>query len=393
MSNRETTLPNGAMRRILSESKKRKEGMVRLLGDFVRCESPSHDKAAVDRLGVIVAREWRRRGAKVRILRNASRGNHVLADIWLGNGRAPRQQIMVLGHMDTVYPAGTLAKMPFRVSGGRAWGPGTFDMKGGLVLALFAVDVLKATGIKPGKRLVFLWTSDEEIGSESSRRAIEREARQSDVVLVLEPSFGPDGRLKTARKGVGGAEIVVTGRSAHAGVDPEKGVNAVHELALQIQRVMKLNNPRRGITVQATVVAGGTVSNVIPASARAELDIRYSRMIDAAKLQRQLRGLRPILKGALVEVRGERYRPPLERTAATRALFRQAQSLMRDLGLPLGEAATGGGSDGNLTAALGVPTLDGLGALGDSPHSPREHVVIRALPERAALIAGLLASL
>jgi glutamate carboxypeptidase len=393
MDHRETTLPTGAMRKILRELKNREKDMVRLLGDFVRCESPSHGKAAVDRFGVIVAREWRRRGAKVRILRNPSRANHLRAEVWLGQGRPPRKQIMVLGHMDTVYPAGTLAKMPFRVSGGRAWGPGTFDMKAGLVLALFAVDALKATGTKTSKRLVFLWTSDEEIGSESSRRAIEREARQSDVVLVLEPSFGPDGRLKTARKGVGGAEIVVTGRSAHAGVDPEKGVNAVHELALQIQRVMKLNNPRRGITVQATVVAGGTVSNVIPASARAELDIRYSRMADAATLQRRLRRLRPILKGARVEVRGERNRPPLERTAATRVLFRQAQSLMRDMGLPLGEAATGGGSDGNLTAALGVPTLDGLGAVGDSPHSPLEHVVIRALPERAALIAGLLASL
>jgi len=393
MSNRETTQPNGAMRKILRELKNREKDMVRLLGDFVRCESPSHDKAAVDRFGVIVAREWRQRGAKVRILRNPSRGNHLRAEVWLGQGRPPRQQIMVLGHMDTVYPAGTLAKMPFRVSGGRAWGPGTFDMKGGLVLALFAVDALKATGTKPNKRLVFLWTSDEEIGSESSRHAIEREARRSDAVLVLEPSFGPDGRLKTARKGVGGAEIVVAGRSAHAGVDPEKGVNAVHELALQIQRLMKLNDPRRGITVQATVVAGGTVSNVIPASARAELDIRYSRIADAAILQRQLRRLRPILKGARVEVRGERNRPPLERTAATRVLFRQAQSLMRDMGLPLGEAATGGGSDGNLTAALGVPTLDGLGAVGDSPHSPREHVVIRVLPERAALIAGLLASL
>ena len=393
MDHRETTLPAGAMLKILRELKNREKDMVRLLGDFVRCESPSHNKAAVDRFAAIVAREWRRRGAKVRILRNSSRGNHVRAEVWLRPGRPARRQLMVLGHMDTVYPLGTLAKMPFRVSGGRAWGPGTFDMKGGLVLALFAVDALKATGIKPNKRLVFFWNSDEEIGSESSRRAIEREARRSDAVLVLEPSFGPDGRLKTARKGVGGAEIVVTGRSAHAGVDPEKGVNAVHELALQIQRMMKLNDPRRGITVQATVVAGGTVSNVIPAHARAQLDIRYSRMADAADLQRQLRHARPILKGARVEIRGERSRPPLERTAATRALFRQAQSLMRELGLPLGEAATGGGSDGNLTAALGVPTLDGLGAVGDSPHNPREHVVIRALPQRAALIAGLLASL
>src|SRR5580700_9488119 len=393
MNDREMTLPKGTMQKILRELKAREKDMVRLLGNFVRCESPSHSKPAVDRLGALVAREWRKRGANVRIIRNPSRGNHVLADVWLGEGRAPRRQVMVLGHMDTVYPLGTLAKMPFRISGSRAGGPGTFDMKGGLVLALFAVDALKATGIKPKKRVVFLGTSDEEIGSESSRRAIEREARRSDAVLVLEPSFGAEGRLKTARKGVGGAEIVVTGRSAHAGVDPEKGVNAVHELALQIQRIIKLNDPRRGITVQATVVAGGTVSNVIPASAHAQLDIRFSRMADAAALKRKLRQIRPILKGARVEVRGERFRPPLERTAATRALFRHAQSLMRDLGLRLGEAATGGGSDGNLTAALGVPTLDGLGAVGDSPHSPREHVVIRALPERAALIAGLLASL
>jgi glutamate carboxypeptidase len=393
MNKREMTLPKGDMRRILRELKTRERHMVRLLGNFVRCESPSHSKTTVDRLGALVAKEWRKRGAKVRILRNPSRGNHVLVDVWLGEGRAPRHQIMILGHMDTVYPLGTLARMPFRVSGSRAWGPGTFDMKGGLVLALFAVEALKTTGIMPKKRLVFLWTSDEEIGSESSRRAIEREARRSDAVLVLEPSFGAEGRLKTARKGVGGAEIVVTGRSAHAGVDPEKGVNAVHELALQIQRIMKLNNPLRGITVQATVIAGGTVSNVIPASASAKLDIRFSRMADAAGLKRKLRRVRPILKGARVEVRGERYRPPLERTAATRALFRHARSLMHDMGLQLGEAATGGGSDGNLTAALGVPTLDGLGPIGDSPHSPREHVIIRSLPERAALIAGLLASL
>ncbi|HXO00082.1 MAG TPA: M20 family metallopeptidase [Candidatus Acidoferrales bacterium] len=393
MNVRETTLPDNVMRIILRKLKSRRNEMVRLLGDFVRCESPSHSKIAVDRLGVLVAKEWRRRGANVRVLRNRLSGNLVRVELWLGEGRSPRKQIMVLGHMDTVYPLGSLAKMPFRVSGGRARGPGTFDMKGGLVLALFAVDALKAAGIKPNKRLVFLWTSDEEVGSESSRRAIEREARRSDAVLVLEPSFGPEGRLKTARNGVGGAEIVVTGRSAHAGVDPEKGVNAVHELALQIQRIMKLNDPQRGITVQATVVGGGTVSNVIPASAHAELDIRYSRIADGAGLQRKLRHLRPILKGAHVEVRGEKNRPPLERTAATRALFRHAQSLMRAMGLPLGEAATGGGSDGNFTAALGVPTLDGLGAVGDSPHSPREYVVIRALPERAALIAGLLASL
>jgi len=386
-------LPNGAMRKILRKLKRHEASMVKMLGTFVRSESPSHDKEAVDRFGTLVAAGWRKRGAKVRVLNTLKHGNHLRAEIWLGQGSEPQRQIMVLGHLDTVYPLGTLAKMPFRISGGRAWGPGTFDMKGGLVLALFAVDALKAAGITPAKKLVFLWTSDEEIGSESSRRAIVSEARRSDAVLVLEPSFGREGRLKTARKGVGTAEIIVTGRSAHAGVDPEKGVNAVHELALQIEQLMKLNNPARGTTVQATVVTGGTVSNVIPDYARAQVDIRFSRATDGPELNQKLRSLRPISKGARLEIRGGTNRPPLERTAAVRALFRHAQELMGDMGLALGEASTGGGSDGSFTAALGVPTLDGLGAVGDFPHGPREHVLIRALPERAALLAGLLASL
>jgi glutamate carboxypeptidase len=380
------------MRGILRELRSHKKEMLRLLERFVECESPSHDKAAVDRVGKLVASEWRKRGAKVKLLRQAKRGNHVRAEIFLGT-RRPARQLMVLGHIDTVYPTGTIRKMPFRVSGGRAWGPGTFDMKGGIVLALAAVDVLRAAGVEPQKRIVFLWTSDEEIGSGSSRLAIESEARRSDAVLVLEPSFGREGRLKTARKGVGGAEIIVQGRAAHAGIDPEKGVNAVHELALQIARLIRMNNPKRGITVQATVIDGGTVTNVVPDHARAEVDIRYPKMAYARALDRKFRSLKPILKGAQVHVRRGSIRPPLERTAAVQALFRRAQSLMAEMGLPLGEAATGGGSDGNFTAALGVPTLDGLGAVGDGAHSPREHVVIRALPERSALLAGLLVKL
>jgi len=371
----------------------RENEMVRLLGKFVRCESPSHDKSAVDGFGKMVATEWRRRGAKVSILRQPERGNHVRAEIRLGGDGPARGQIMVLGHLDTVYPLGTLARMPFRISKGRAWGPGTFDMKGGLVLALFAVDALMAARIRTRKRIVFLWNSDEEIGSDSSRQNIEIEARRSDAVLVLEPSFGRDGRLKTQRKGVGGAEIIVTGRSAHAGIDPEKGVNAVHELALQLERLMQWNNPRLGISVQTTVVAGGTAANVIPEKARAEMDIRYSRLAEARTLDRRLRAIRPILKGARVEVRVGPNRPPLERTAEVRALFQHARSLMWEMGLPLGEASTGGGSDGSFAAAIGIPTLDGLGAVGDGPHSLREHVLIRALPERAALLAGLLSTL
>jgi glutamate carboxypeptidase len=378
-----------ALQRVL---RRRERDIVGLLGRFVRCESPSHHKAAVDRLGAIVASEWRLRGAKIRVLRQKARGNHVRAEIWLGGGR-PAGQILIIGHLDTVYPPGTLAQMPFRVSGGRAWGPGTFDMKAGLAIALAAIDGLRAAALRPRKRLVFFWNSDEEIGSETSRREIEREARRSDAVLVLEPALGREGRLKTARKGVGTAEIIVSGRSSHAGADPGAGVNAVHELALQIARLTKMNNPRRGITVQATVVEGGTVSNVVPAHARAEVDIRYSHLADAAKLNKKLRGLRPILKGAQIEMRGGINRPPLERTSHVLKLFGQAQSLMREIGVNVGETATGGGSDGNFTAALGVPTLDGLGAVGSGAHSPEENVLIRSLPQRAALLAGLLLTL
>ncbi|MGH9708158.1 MAG: M20 family metallopeptidase [Candidatus Acidiferrales bacterium] len=380
------------MPEMLQALRARETEMVRLLGHFVRCESPSHDKAAVDRMASILAPEWKSRAATVRAIPQRKRGDHLRAEVWLGKGR-PAGQILVLGHMDTVYPLGTIAAMPFRVSGGRAHGPGTFDMKGGLVIALFAVDALRSSGAQPRKRFVFLWTSDEEIGSESSRRAIETEARRSDAVLVLEPSFGPEGKLKTARKGVGSAEIIVTGRSVHAGIDPEKGVNAVHELALQIVRLMKLQDPSRGISVQSTVIAGGTVSNVVPAEARAEVDFRSVRAADAWRIERALHALRPVLRGASLKVHGGFNRPPLERTPAVEKLFRHAQKIMGDAGLPLGEASTGGGSDGNLTAALGIPTLDGLGAVGDGAHSPREHIVIRKLPERAALLAGLLVSL
>ncbi|HYL68321.1 MAG TPA: M20 family metallopeptidase [Candidatus Limnocylindria bacterium] len=386
------TMEGAQIENLLGISRGREEQMLRLLKQFVECESPSHDKPAVDRMGRVVASEWRRRVARVSVLKQATRGNHIRAEMWLGGGQ-PAGQILVLGHLDTVYPQGSLRKMRFRVKGGAAWGPGTFDMKGGLVLALAAVDALRLARIHPGKRLVFLWTSDEEIGSESSQAVIESEAKRSDAVLVLEPALGLEGKLKTARKGVGGAEIIVTGRAAHAGIAPEEGVNAVHELALQITRLMKMNDPRRGITVQATVVQGGTVSNVIPAEARAQVDLRYQRMTDALAIEEKLQGLQPILEGAQVAVKLTSSRPPMERTAGVQGLFRQAQEIASEMGITLGEAATGGGSDGNFTAALGVPTLDGLGAVGDGAHSPQEHVVIRALAERATLLAGLLATL
>jgi len=380
------------MRELLRTLRAQQPHMLRLLRRLVQTESPSLEKTAVDRLGRLLATEWRRRGAQVRTLRQRQRGDHLRVSVWLGHGR-PAGQLLVLGHLDTVYPPGTLRQTPFRITGGRVYGPGVYDMKAGLVMALFAVDALRQLHIAPQKRLVFLFTSDEEIGSDSSRRWIEAEARRSDAVLVLEPSAGRDGRLKTARKGVGHWTVTAHGRAAHAGINPQDGVNAIHELAWQIARIARFQQPRRGVTVNVDVIAGGTRANVIAERATAEVDVRVWRMADAKRLAQKFRALRPVLRGARLEIRGGMNRPPLERTRAVRHLFRHAQQLAQQMGLELKEAATGGGSDGNLTAALGVPTLDGLGAVGDGAHSPREFVYARSLPERAALLAGLLATL
>jgi glutamate carboxypeptidase len=366
----------------------RETAMTQLLGQFVCAESPSPEKAAVDRFGKIVAREWRRRGAKVTILPQRDRGDHIRAE-WNPRGNRSRKQILVLGHLDTVYEAGTLLRMPFRLAKGRAYGPGAFDMKGGLVIALFAVEALTAAGVMPEKRIVFLWTSDEEIGSGSSKAVIEREARRSEAVLVLEPALGLDGRVKTGRKGLGEIEIIARGRAAHAGLNPEDGINAIEEIALQIARVSRWNEPSRGITVNAGVIEGGTRTNVIPEHARVVIDVRATRAADMRALERKFRALRPILRGAKLEIRGGFSRPPMERKNAA-ALYSRARTVAKEMGLTLGEAFVGGGSDGNFTAALGIPTLDGLGAVGEGAHSPHENIVIRALPERATLLAQLL---
>ena len=379
------------MHSLLDWLRPRERAMTRLLGRFVRAESPSFDKAAVDRFGRIVASEWKRRGATVTLLRQRLHGDHVRAE-WRPSGNRTAAQILVLGHLDTVYDAGTITRMPFRVSRKRAWGPGTFDMKGGLVIALYAMDALAAVGCMPEKRIVFLWTTDEEIGSESSRAAIEREARRSDAVLVLEPAAGLDGRVKTGRKGVGEIELIATGRAAHAGLNPEDGINAIQEIAFQIARISRWNQPRRGITVNPGVIEGGARTNVIPERARVLVDLRATRVDDVRALERKFRALRPVLPGTKLEVRGGFNRPPMERKMSA-ALYSRARALSKEMGLTLGEAFVGGGSDGNFTSALGVPTLDGLGAIGKGAHSPRENIVVRALPERAALLAGLVMTL
>ena len=370
---------------------KREPAMLRLLGRFVRAESPSLDKDAVDAFGRIVAAEWKQRGAEVSFLRQAKRGNHIRVD-WNPSGNRGRRQLLALGHLDTVHSLRTLRSAPFRFSRREAFGPGVLDMKGGLVIALFAADALLANRTLPAKRVIFLWTGDEEIGSGTSRALIEREARRSDAVLVLEPAAGLDGRLKTRRKGVAEFEIVAAGRAAHAGLDPENGVNAIQEIALQIARISRWNRPKRGITVNPGVIEGGTRPNVVPALARVVVDVRAPEANDMRLVERKFRALEPILPGASLQVRGGFNRPPLERKSSA-ALYARARALASEIGVELGEASVGGGSDGSFTAALGVPTLDGLGAVGEGAHTLEEKIVVRSLCERAALLAGLIATL
>jgi glutamate carboxypeptidase len=370
--------------------RRRVDQMLADLRDLVECESPSLEKAPADRCCTLLVQKWRKRGARVERLKDQHRGDH-LRVTWQASSSRVSGQLMVLGHYDTVYSSGTLAKMPFRIKNGKAYGPGTFDMKGGLVQALYALEALEQLPVQTAKRIVFVWNSDEEIGSESSRKLIESEARRSDAVFVLEPSLGPRGLLKTARKGVGEATLTVYGRASHAGLAPEEGVNAVHELARQITRIETWNDLPRGISINADVIEGGTRSNVIAERASAVLDLRAMRISDMRRIEKRLRVLRPVHPGARLEVRGGFNRAPLERKVSG-ALFARAKSLAAQMGLTLGESTAGGGSDGNLTGALGVPTLDGLGAVGDGAHATSEHLVVAAMPERAALLAALLAT-
>lgn len=365
-------------------------GMLETLRELTSIESPSLEKPALDRCAAHLSELWLRRGTVATFSRQKHRGDH-LRFSWSPSRRA-KKQLLVLGHYDTVYPTGTLPKMPFRVADGKAYGPGTFDMKAGIVQALFALDALRTAKIPISRSLVFLWNSDEEIGSESSRKLIEMEARRSDAVFVLEPSLGPRGLLKTSRKGVGEAELIVHGRASHAGLAPLDGINAVHELAAQIVRMEKWNDYKRGVTINADVVSGGSRANVIAESAKATLDLRAWRYADMRALEKKLHSLKPLHRGARLELSGGFDRPPLERSMSA-GLFLRAKGLARQFGITLGEAAAGGGSDGNFTAALGVPTLDGMGAVGDGAHSSHEHVVTKTLPQRAALLAALLATI
>jgi glutamate carboxypeptidase len=306
-------------------------------------------------------------------------------------GAGPRQ-FLLLGHFDTVWPVGQLARMPLKREAGRLHGPGVFDMKAGIGLAALATRAVLDRSPLDGCRIVMLWTTDEEIGSTTSRALIEAEASRSEAVLVFEPSL-PGGALKTSRKGVGQFEMIARGVSAHAGLDPGKGVSAIREIARQILALDALQDPANGVTITAGLVSGGTRVNVVPAEARATIDARAVTRADAERVERAMRALTPSLAGARLEVTGGFARPPLERTAAVAELFARAKAVAAEIGIELEEGSAGGGSDGNFTAALGVPTLDGFGAIGDGAHALHEHIDIDALVPRAATIAGLLLSL
>jgi glutamate carboxypeptidase len=297
----------------------------------------------------------------------------------------------VLGHLDTVWDTGTLVEMPFQVREGHAYGPGIYDMKSGIVCGLWAVQALVALKISPTGPVRFFLNADEEVSSIAFRDELLAEASRARAVLVLEPAAA-QGALKTSRKGVGEFQITVRGRSAHAGINPSGGINAISELARQIPRIEKFARPQRGLTVNVDVIQGGTRVNVIPELAVARVDVRVPTARDREKIEKQMRALGPILPEAKLEISGGVNRPPLERKMAS-ALFEKACELGRQMGLELKEATTGGGSDGNFTAALGIPTLDGLGGTGDGAHARHEHVILRELPQRAALLAALIASI
>ena len=361
-----------------------KSAMLALLKRLVEVESPSGDKAAVDRVGAIIADECRRLGAQVVIHPNLAAGDQVEARWGQGKGG-----FLLLHHMDTVFPIGTLARMPYHEINGKIMGPGTEDMKGGIVITLTALAEMVASGQLPGRPITALFTSDEESGSSTSRTLIETLAGQSILVLVLEPAM-PDGSIKTWRKGVGDLVVTVHGRAAHAGGDHEKGRNAIEELAHQVLAIQKLTDYDQGTTLNVGVIHGGTATNVVPEEAVAEVDFRVIKPGEAERIISALHSLRPELEGTTIAVTGGLNRPPMPFTDSNKDTFEKARMIAVNLDIHLKAGGTGGASDANFVAPLGIPVLDGLGAIGDGEHSEREFIFADSLPERARLLAAIL---
>ena len=356
------------------------------LRTLVQQESPSEDPKAVNAAMGLAERLAREHGARIKRHPGAEFGD--ILELRFGPSRSPRKPVLLLGHLDTVWPMGTLARMPWREADGRYWGPGVLDMKAGVVMALAALNTLQE--LKLARPVTLLLNSDEEVGSLISRKITERLALESSAVLVLEPAQGL--AYKTARKGVGHYHVQVTGVGAHSGVDFERGHSAVLELAKQVQTISGFTNLARKLTVNCGVIAGGTRSNVVASEAYVEVDVRIAKTSDAAYVEKLFRGLKVSDPKCKLTITGGINRPPMERRAGTIALFKKARSLAAELGFALDEAATGGGSDGNFTAALGVPTLDGMGAVGEGAHAAHESVVIGLLVPRTALLAAMIAS-
>jgi len=376
----------------LAFAEAKQPAIVALIRELVRCESPSDQPQAVNRFVNLLAS--RLDGAtNVKTLPGGSYGQHLRCEFKLPGAKTSAGKILVLAHSDTVWPPGTLAQMPLREEKGRLWGPGVLDMKSGIAFFIYAVHTLRMLEIPVRRSIVFQVNSDEEVGSETSRQFTEEAARQSAAVLVLEPGSGLQGKLKTARKGVGDYKVTVRGKASHAGVDYSAGASAVVELARQIPKIAGFTNLKQGITVNPGVVSGGTRTNVVAAEARVEVDIRIAETKDAAALDKKFRALRPFDKRCSIQVDGGLNRPPMERTPAIRQLFQTARACAKELGVALQESSTGGGSDGNFTAALGIPTLDGLGGVGEGAHAVNESILLDRIADRTALLAMLLSKL
>lgn len=379
-------LPTPAER--LRYFQKQQSNIVETIRQLVEIESPSDVKQAVDRLTTVIASRFSELGGRVHMHKGEKFGNHLQVD-FQSSGSGKQKPVLLLGHTDTVYPIGTISKMPCHTAKGQLFGPGVLDMKSGIALAVHVIEaVLNWNAGKLPRPITVLLVSDEEIGSPSSRAITEKLAAESEAVLVLEPAHGL--AVKTARKGVGEYAIKVTGKAAHAGLDFEKGQSAILELAKQISEISKLVDLERGITLNVGKISGGTRSNVVPAEATAVVDLRASTMKDALKIDRKLRSLKPFNRNCQITISGEINRPPMERTPGVAALYAKAIQAAKALGWKLQEAAVGGGSDGNFTAALGIPTLDGLGGVGEGAHAQHESIVISELPRRAALLSALI---
>ncbi|WP_049961306.1 M20 family metallopeptidase [Pseudacidobacterium ailaaui] len=372
---------------LLKAARARQKELLGLVCAFVEIESPSDHKPAVDRCVAFVAEQCRHRGGRVRLHRQKRFGD--LLEARFGPEKSTRKPILLLGHLDTVWPLGTLKSMPFRIAKGRAWGPGVLDMKAGVAMALTALSILDEQK-RLRRPVILLLNSDEEVGSTTSRPVTERLAAKAEAVYVLEPAQGLEGAYKTARKGIGNYRVSVKGVAAHSGVDFERGHSAITELARQALRITGFTDLKRGTTVNIGTIQGGTRSNVVAAEAHAEVDVRIARARDAARLEKHFRSLRVFDNKCTLHVEGGLNRPPMERTPGTVALFRRAAAHARALGFDLQEAATGGGSDGNFTSALGVPTLDGMGAVGEGAHAAHESILLEHLAPRTALLAAML---